>query len=75
MLARLAQERVAREQAAAELQSLRSLAAVAGLVFGKDEGRRNFLALEDELRKQTQLNSHSEALRPEATRPRGRKRI
>jgi hypothetical protein len=49
LLARLAAERVAREEAAADLRLLLSMAAVAGLVHGREAGRRNFEALQNDL--------------------------
>lgn len=45
----MAAERVAREQAAADLRQLRNLAAVAGLIHGGDDGRRAFREYEAEL--------------------------
>jgi hypothetical protein len=50
-LARIAAENVARERAAADLQLLRSLVAVAGLVHGREAGRAAFERYENELMK------------------------
>lgn len=49
MLARLATERHAREQAAADLRALRIQAAVAGLVHGGAGGRAGFERVENAL--------------------------
>lgn len=72
LLARVARERVEREHAAADLRLLRLLTAVAGLVHGKDAGRRLFEETQAELLEKA--NGIRNAGKQESEKPVGRRR-